>query len=177
MARHVAWLESGRKRMCERRTALPSENRRHGENQQVRATGVLPSPGLIPLEHRPACLIPPWVFPDRRASLCASPRGLSSILLLVQEGVRGWSSGGRSEYAVTLSPSLVISDCWSPMVRSASDLKSDLSPSSVILSRFAPPRIALSGAKGLTVNSAKHPFHFAQGKLREGSLHFQVLLA
>ncbi len=56
------------------------------------------------------------------------------------------------------------------MVRSASHLKSDLSPS-----------VILSAAKDLfhwtQGNSAKDPFHFAQGKLREGSLHFQVLLA
>ncbi len=45
------------------------------------------------------------------------------------------------------------------MVRFASDLKSDLTPSSVILS------------------AAKDLFHLTQGKLREGSLHFQVLLA
>ncbi len=67
-------------------------------------------------------------------------------------------------------------------------------PCAVIVSRFAPLRIALSGAKGLTVNSAKDlalgleapfvilspslvilsaakdPFHLTQNKLREESL-------
>ncbi len=44
-----------------------------------------------------------------------------------QEGAQAWSAGGRSGHAVTLSPSLVISDCWSPM-DSIGVLKSDLTP-------------------------------------------------
>src|SRR3989441_9733018 len=89
---------SGRKRICEKRRALPSGNRRHAENQQVCAARGGSSKVVIcrlsvvrqqlilatyyrlllqcfiPISLGPACLIPHCAFLDLRLPFCAIPR-------------------------------------------------------------------------------------------------------